>query len=517
MSWIDRAGARDDTGSLPVAMLLTLVGVTLSTLLVATVLRQHATTRIQAARVAALNAAQTGLDVALAHIRAANDGTGTGVLSALPCADLTGTLASITAASKASYQVEIDYYPVDPQNRSATWLDDPIPCLAGGGAFSTPRYALLRSTGTYTPTSDSVAGRTVRTLQGTYVFQTSDQNIPGGLVHVYKTPTSTDLCLDAGSGSPAAGTAVVMKPCSAGSVAQTWTYNTNLTLSLVSSKTPTMPLGMCLDAGDRHAAGRIVYLQQCATTTRPQQQWSINDSANFEGTADGSTLDGYCFNVQSPNVVGSFVVLGSASAGSCRRTYDTVQTFFPEASVGPGAAGAAANQLVNFKQFGRCLDMTNWAVTYPFLIAWPCKQAPNPTRVGWNQKWTMPALVAGPTGVQSLITMNNGSLYCLRSPRSTVSGRYATVVGCTTTSTGLDLLWRFYGDTGVYATSYTIVDASGYCLSPTDPDAAAPDLYSIGQEISKIVVAPCDGSTLQKWNAPTSILQAFPVKDIRES
>ena len=71
-----------------------------------------------------------------------------------------------------------------------------------------------------------------------------------------------------------------------------------------------------------------------------------------------------------------------------------------------------------------------------------------------------------------------------------------------------------YADTGVYATSYQIVDGYGYCLTPTD--ATPPDLYPGVNQVSKIIVRVCDGSTPQKWNAPPGILDATPLKDIGE-
>ncbi|MFG1925872.1 ricin-type beta-trefoil lectin domain protein [Cryptosporangium sp. NPDC048952] len=507
---------KDDRGSLPIALLVSMVGILLSTLLVNTVVGQNTNTRAQIGRVAALNAAQTGLDVALAHIRASADELGNGLLTALPCIDLSGTVAAVTAAAKASYKVEIDYYQVDPQNRSLAWLDlYTIRCLSGAGVLSTPRYALLRSTGTYTPNASSRP--TTRVLQGTYTFKTNDRNISGGLIHIYKTASTTDLCIDAGSGSPIAGTAVTMEVCSAGSVAQTWAYNRNLTLTLVSSITPTMPLGMCLDAGTPQALGKIVYLQPCAVTTLPQQQWSYNDSANFEGTSNGSSLNGFCFNVQSPNVAGSFLVLANTTGSKCRSGTNNVQNFFPEQTTGAGAAGETANQLVNFKQFGRCLDVTSQNVSATYLIAWQCKQAPNPANVTWNQKWTTPALVDSEDGTTGAITTNKSGVYCLKSPRSTARGQYVVIATCDPTALPENMTWKMLRNTGKYMTSYTIVDKSGYCLSPTDPTASNPDLYGVGQSISKIIVATCDGSTLQKWNAPPSILSALPLKDLSEN
>jgi hypothetical protein len=498
-----------DDGSLALALLLTLVGISLSALLIPMVLTQVTSTREDVQRIHALTAAQAGLDVALGHIRAANDGSGNGVIANLPC--FTSLVGNVGVGGTATYTVSISYYLADPQGQSDAWLaSNAISCLAGGGTAATPAFALLRSTGTAKPVTPG-APPVTRSLRASYIFTTTNQNIAGGLIHVYKTATSLDLCLDAGSGSPSVGANVRMQPCSPGSIQQRFAYNTNLTLVLVASKTPSLPLGMCLDAGTPHAAGAVVLFQQCASTTKPQQQWSINDSANFEGTADGKTLDGYCFNVQNPNTPGSFVVLGTASGSKCRKGYDNIETFSPEASVGAGAAGVGAGQVVNFNQFGRCVDVTEQNVNYAYLIAWPCKQAPDPANVAWNQKFTLPSGSPG-----RIYTNKSGTLYCLQSPLSIAAGQYVKVVTCPGGTTPANLTWTVYTDTGVYATSYRITDNSGYCLAPTDPTATPPDLYPNGQQISKLVVTTCSGSTLQKWNAPPNILQTLPLKDIAE-
>lgn len=512
---------RNDTGSLPVAMLLALVALSLSTLIFGTVLNQNTITRSEAARGAALNAAQTGIDVGLAQIRAANDGAGAGVLSRLPCTAMTGA-AELATPKSATYRVQVRYYAEDPQNQTEPWLTTKaITCIPGGGTARTPVYALIQSLGEY-PTNASAAcvpaAQTCRSLAATYTFRLSNENIPGGQIHAYRAATGDpDLCFDAGSGSPAVSTVVTLQTCSPGDGAQTWAYNTNLTLTLVSSKTELLPLGLCLDAGKPHAAGKPVALQRCSSTTQPQQQWSINDSGNFEGTTDGSALDGYCFNAESPGQRASRVVLGSASDGNCRRSYNARQSFFPDASVGPGAAGAAVGQLVDLKQFGRCLDVTDQNVNASFLIAWACKQAPIAANVAWNQRWSTPKLSDAAAGVQGLVTTNRGGLYCLRSPLVPGAGRYVRIVGCTASTTAAEVQWTLFGNTADYAASYTLVDSAGYCLSPTDPDANPPDLFSAGQQVSKVTVAVCDGSPLQKWNAPVSSLQARPLKGLNES
>ena len=504
----------DDTGSISLALLLTLIGVALSSLLVPIVLTQIGSTREDIQRVHALHAAQAGLDVAAGHIRAADDGWGAGLIGKLPCGPLSGRVG---VGGTARYQVTIDYLPTDPRGQSDAWVaTNRISCITGSGTYTTPRYALLRSQGTDVATG-SFSSVPHRFLQATYIFQTSNPFSTGGLIHTFKTTTGKDLCLDAGSGSPPPGTNVQLQNCDAEAVQQKFTYSRNLTLVLASSKTTSLPLGMCLDAGTPHAEGNVVQFQPCASTTIPQQQWSINDSANFEGTADGVTLDGFCFNVQTPNSAGSFMVLGDAAKSQCNRGYDNIQAFVPEASVGAGAAGAASGQLVNLAEYGRCLDVTDQDVKANYLIAWPCLQAPDPSSVSWNQKWVLPASATGGVSAPGPITTTPSSdLYCLQSPGSTAGGDYVTVARCPSGSTPLSMTWTVYRNTGVYETSYRIKDGYGYCLSPTDPDASSPDFAPKGSQTSKIVVATCSGSELQKWNAPPFILQSLPLKDIGE-
>jgi hypothetical protein len=501
-----------DAGSLPMAMLVAMLGASLAALLLPTMITQIGSTREEVRRSLQLNAAEAGLDVGLGHIRAAADGTGAGVLANLPC----GLLAGPVGLAGSRYEVTVDYFPVDPQGRPDSWIPlNRIDCLTGGGPLSTPAFALLRAQGTATATG-AFATVPTRSVRGTYTFQTTNQNIAGGLVHVYKTATSTDLCMDAGSSSPASGAKLQMQPCSAGSGRQVFAYDTHLNLVLVSTKTATQPLGMCLDAGAPHALGQYVAFRSCTPTTSAQQQWSINDSANFEGSTDGLTLDGYCFNVQTPNTAGSFVVLGSGT--TCHKGYDNIETFQPEPSVGAGASGASVNQLVNFKQFGRCLDVTEQNVNYAYLIAWPCKQAPDPANVTWNQKWALPAVVSPATEASGPVTTTKSAVrYCMQSPASVAAGQYVRSVLCPAGATPLEMTWTVSAGTDSYATSYRIKDGYGYCLATTDPAATPADLYPNGQLISKIVVAVCSGATSQKWNAPPNILQSLPLKDVGES
>jgi hypothetical protein len=251
-------------------------------------------------------------------------------------------------------------------------------------------------------------------------------------------------------------------------------------------------------------------VNDCTAVTQPRQQWSTNDSANLQGTTDGVNLNGTCLVVQSPNVDGSNVV-----GGTCGGPYNNVHTWSLEARVGAGSAGLTTGQVVNFSQFGRCMDITEVNVNKGYLIVWPCKQAPDPNKVLWNQKFTMPTinpLTNSGTGLVTTTNPTTGVKYCLKSPGSTAPGRYVTVTPCPTVPS-LDLLWTFYGHNISYATSYILVDYQLNCMTPTDPKV---DKYGSGENVSKIVMARCNGSTSQKWNAPPNVQMLFPLKDIHE-
>ena len=153
------------------------------------------------------------------------------------------------------------------------------------------------------------------------------------------------------------------------------------------------------------------------------------------GTSDGATLNNLCFNVQNQNVSGSFVILSS----NCNGGKDNVQNWTLDPSVGAGAAGSATGELVNFSQFGRCLDVTNFVVTSPSMIAYPCKQAPNPTNVAWNQRWTVPTVTGSnisATGSISTNDLTDGNTYCLTSPQAVGYGNWVTLTKCPNTLAG---------------------------------------------------------------------------------
>jgi hypothetical protein len=506
LRWLRRRlpASGDETGSLPMLMLVILVGMALSALLIPTIITHFRSTQNEIERVHALGAAQTGFDVALGQIRAAKDSTGAGVSAAMPCGPLTG---AVSAGSRARYQISIGYYATDPVGQSATWLvNNKMICAPGFATKYVPSFALLTSIGTDRATGAfGLPGD--RTLTTTYIIKTTNQNISGGLIRIYHDATlnNLDLCMDAGSGTPATGTILLMQTCDITRLdRQIFSYNLDLTIQLVSSKTTPMPLGLCMDAGalPHTMPIRSVRLQPCTATAQPNQQWSLNDVSNFEGSTAGGALDGYCIDVGTSNTPGSQVVLDN-TAGKCRTGYSIIQTWVPEPAVGAGAAGQSINgqpapQLVNFKQFGRCLDVTNQSTSSTFLIAYPCKQAPNPANVAWNQKFSYSSTT------QRFITTPSSTSYCLQSPQNVAAAQYVLTVACPGTSPA-NLKWVYNGSqdsAGVelsYAKKYTIVDATGYCM------ALSPDTDRYNGAYNKVIVAICDGSVGQKWNADPNV------------
>ena len=509
---------RDDTGSIPLALLITFIGVGLSTVLATVVLTQLGATRQSVGRVQALSAAQAGIDVALARLQAATSGSDlednpVGDVAKLPCGKITGRVGG---AGSAEYTVEILYLKTDPNGRKPqqdpVWFEDSdnkIACV-GGRPAEVPAYAMIEGQGF------DLAGRSAttfeqRSLTGTHTFKTSNENLPGGLIHVYQLPNTLDLCLDAGSDKPHAGDPVKMQECKRARAAQTFAYTEDLNLVLVSSKlADPAGLGMCVDAGATNKAGDAVKFQPCTAPPKPAQQWSLNDSANLQGTTNGTSLNGQCLNVANPNTRGSLLVLGS-----CGGSYGNVRHFSMEATVGAGKATSAnPPRLVNYNQFARCVDQTKHDVNYAYLIVWPCKQSPDGS-VSWNQQWKLTKFGENPD--RWSINTKPGSTYCLRSPLSTARGQYVRVVACNPEKPDAASTWRVSGATDRYSTSYTIVDNSGYCLSPTDPAAEQADLHFEGDNVSKLVVARCDGSTLQKWNAPANLTAPNALKDLAEN
>ncbi|UQX89543.1 RICIN domain-containing protein [Jatrophihabitans telluris] len=505
-----RQGDDSERGSLPMVMLVMVVGALLSGLLVPVALAQDRNTTFAASRVRALDAAQAGIDIAVGRIRAAQSSSNSSIgdSTKLPCGTISG---SLSGNSTATYAVTISYYPSgkDPVvNPTAT----PMVCVAGYGTYDvasgtlTPKYALLTSAG-----KDGVAANgksSGRTIVSTYVFQTSNTNIPGGVIRIYPAAGATvAYCMDAGSAAPAAGQSVSLQVCSTTTppvAQQVFAYRNDLTIQLLSSVTSTYPNGLCLDAPSATAGASLV-LNACAVLGSPgyTQMWSSDDSAHLRGSlADKSNTSNVCIHAAGQSA-GQVVTIATC-AGSVTDQY---QTWVPSPSAGTGQSGAGNQQLVNFQQFSRCLDVTNQTTAASgggsFLIIYSCKQNPNPTKIAGNQRWvSAPSLSSAlkPT-VGEWITQLNAT-YCMTSPLSL--GGYVSVQPCATTSTSRTT-WTTYqtkdssGNDLSYADLYTVKDSNNMCLG-LSPNS---DVYN--GAYYKAIVTTCDGSTSQKWNANPAI------------
>jgi len=518
-----------DRGSLPMAMLLIIVGLSISGLLASAVAAQITGTRATVHSSESLDAAQSGIDVALGQIRlAVTDGAGDP--AKLPCGPLTG---SVNAATDQTYTVTIHYLRTQPPAGDVDWAQ--LNKMACAGSYlsgaETPVYVLLSSTGRALDTGGTTAARTVT---ATYTLHSeSRENVAGGLIHVLG-QNNPDLCFSAPSATPGPGAPLTLRVCDSNDDKQKFAYVSNLNLVLVSSRADGSP-GMCLDAAPVH--GEQVVFRPCADPTVERQQWSLNDRANFEGTRNAARNE-QCFHVVTPGIAGSTIVLHATANDppgvsqydrACLQDYTITRSFQPEAAVGTGGAGASNNQLVNFQQFGRCFDVSGNNVHERYMVIWPCKQSPNGV-VQWNQVWHLPAVPDGDSSAPGIIWLHSDQdnrTYCLTSP-GTVNppgynpdtASYPKLEVCDPAAPATPATtWTRRSATGVFATAYRIETTYGappgttWCLAPTD---VARDHWATGNnDVSKGTLAVCDGSRSQKWNADPMVLSSA-VSDVSE-
>jgi hypothetical protein len=378
---------------------------------------------------------------------------------------------------------------------------------------------------TATITSLGTNGPTTRTLVATYVFSTSNTNIPGGSIRIETTTLSTNQCLDGGSvASPAAGTAVTMQDCN-GSSQQQFGYTPDLYLKLIGSETSSASLGMCLFANSTRVSGTTpVVFQACPTTRTTTYQWALDGNSVFHATTSASKSDGRGgMNIRTPgSATDRAVVLAGCTASP------TKNQFYSSPGVGAGMAGDSTNQLVNYKQFSRCLDVTSKNMNATYMIAWFCKQDPG-ALVDFNQQWVHPVPVLPAVFATGPIIVNNNSTnsnannapatkdYCLTSPGTPTSTSWVTVTACPTAAlqAQANLQWTVYHDTGDYGTSYRIKDYNGNCLQPTEQGTGIANNYH-SDGTSKVLIATCSTADIQKWNAPANIDQPTPLTNLTE-
>lgn len=277
-----------------------------------------------------------------------------------------------------------------------------------------------------------------------------------------------------------------------GSLAHVAVWNAQLTsdqAAMLRSQTTTSALASAISALDARSYWPLTGTASSSTTLDFQpcdggngQKWSYNAIMSFQGLEDdGSALADECISGASQQTVGTTLVVVPCASW---------QQWVPDKTVGAGAAGPAMQQLVNYDQYGRCLDVTYTNVNSEWLIAYPCKQDPS-SPVEWNQRWVWDG-----SGTRQLQTVPWGTAYCLTTAGS--EGGLVTVTVCS--SAREDQRWMVNGDTGNRSTSYTIVDSSGRCL-----DLGPVQGTGSVSTWSSIVTDTCRGTYAQKWNAPPTV------------
>jgi hypothetical protein len=483
---------RRDDGSLPLAMLVVIVGVGLATLTMSTMVRGASDTNRAIGRSSALLAARSGLAGALAALRAAGSNGNPGVISNLPCS--TGQAAQVNgtiSTEDGSYAATIWYLKSDPTQQTDAWVRaNGVTCAVQ--LLQTPRWAYVVAVGS------SATGRYQRTLAGTYQFKLRAMgNMPGGQIRVYRTPSATqDYCVT--GFPPVAGTALTMSVCATNADGTTvdkqkFGYMSDLTIKLMTADPALYPNGLCAQAGLTEAAGQQLKLQDCGLVTKVPQQWVFDSASNFRGSDNGTSLNALCWNVVSPNTAGSGLVLKN----NCGVTTTNYESWNVTADAGSGAAGPESGQLVNFKQFGKCLDFNYSGVND---WAFPCKQSLSlpPTAQDmaqiWNEVWALPDY-----GTKGLVytTATNGTKTCMRAPGS--GQTKVTMASCPASAAvaPADFVWWARGDkAAVYDQKYRIEGTgswAGQCLSPLTGGSAV--------QADWVGLTTCSGDYLQKWNA----------------
>jgi hypothetical protein len=493
----------DDRGSLPMALMVVSIGLVLSVALLPLIVRQVTSTRTLVDRNTALAGARIGLDVVMAQIAAAAlDNAGR--VEDLPDCTVSGDAG--VAGEKLEYVVTIQYY-----DTSGEPMDCPLtkpPATAKLSSKGLGTLDISESGG-----SDPVYGS--RTLSANYDFELNNENIDGGPIWI-SSSTAGKVCMDSGSKTPTSGTVVKMQLCN-GTTTQQFQYTKELYLHLVNSETAAAPNGMCLFAGDTHAANNDVVLRPCPTgAIVPVYQWSLDGSSLLRSTSPTQAVESLCISLKTANSANTALKLASCAATG------TLMVWRFDYGVGAGMAGKDTYQLVNYSQFSRCLDVTNQSPTYAYMIAWFCKQDPK-GKVDWNQIWVHPQPVDPATEKRGPVVVTKSNVkYCLKSPLKATTTSWVTVVQCPANVATLavsalpkELVWNVRYYTGSYTTSFRIEDNAGLCLQPTDLTKATKDTTHT-DGTSRIMVAVCNSSELQKWNAPPNLSPDSRLSGIKE-
>lgn len=510
----DLDGPSDEGIAMLTVIMLMMVMGALSVLLLGVVMAQVKPTMFAAKNARTVFAAETGLDSALSQVRSALgapdvNGKIYGDPTKLPCT-VQGKVNG--SSSSLSYEVTMMYFGENPAGRDATWrVNNQLTCTSGSGVPVAPSFALLTAEGLDGGVRGLATTAGDRTLETVYTFKVTNNNINGGAIYAL----GLKHCLQA-SGQAVGSTVsyVDAAQCGADDPRQLWTYSTDYGIHLSVSDLGATPL--CMTGTSSGASGYAdVRLTPC-TAGNTRQMFSWQGGAKWEGQRDDNTnYSGKCIGAED-DYSDADLTGKKLKYGPCWGNDLTYGSFDPDARVGPGAASKATGQIVNFLEFGRCMDVTGEKVNETFMISYPCKQDPSGgSKLNWNHKWsyTEPTNKLGSLANQQIKVTYKGTdtskgvpnaVYCLKTPSSTANPAYVTFV--TPCSGGDSEKWTRNAEMTTYAGSWTFTDRYGRCISLGDK-------YST--RWSKLVVAPCNGGAEQKWNAP-ELNQESKLSDYKE-
>lgn len=481
----------DDGFAMLTVIMLIMVCTAISVLMLGVVVAQVKPTVFEAKNTRTISAAEAGIDASLSILRTALGAPDviTGQISGdprkLPCT-VGGTVGGTSTSLR--YNVAITYFKANPASKDATWrAANKMTCVVGSGLSTAPAYAIITSVGGDAAVGGYDADVGNRTLESLYTFQVLNATTAGGTIYTF----GDGYCLQATWNPPRAGSTVSYIPatsCRTDGPRLLWSYGTDYGIHL--AVTDLSGTKLCLTG----SAGATVTLQAC--TGAFDQLFSWEGGAVWRG--ENSSKTGY-----SSECLGT----GDSALTDLTDKLLTITTscasngawgsFDPDPRVGAGAAGYTTHQIVNFLEFGRCMDVTNEQVWSTFMISYPCKQDPSGgSLLAWNHKWyySEPTGSTGSLGGQK-IQVNDpwAGAYCLTTPATSVSPAYPTMTPC-----GSDpkQIWTRTAKAATsYADSWTFTDTYGRCISLGD---------KMDGSWSKLLMATCNGGPEQKWNAPAT-------------
>ncbi|WP_421733820.1 hypothetical protein [Cellulomonas sp.] len=507
--------SRGDEGValLMVVMLIMIVGA-LSVLVLGVTVAQVRPTQFGTKTEQTVFAAEAGIDATLSQLRlnlAAPDlltGKIYGDPHKLPCT-VSGHVGG--SSTDLEYVTTITYFDVDPTGKDATWrAANDLTCSTTAGVAIAPSFALISSQGKDKAVMGLSAAAGNRTIETVYTFQVSNNNIDGGTIYNF----GDTYCLQAdGQTVNSTVSYVAATGCRTDDPRRLWSWGKDYSIKLAITTLGPAASELCLTGRPASAGNTVNATLQYCNATRTDQMFSWEGGARWRGQNSTNTdYSSFCLGAHSATAV---LATTKLQVGSCLGDNTSNGSFDPDPRVGAGAAGYNTIQVVNYLEFGRCMDVTNTDVNYAFMIVYPCKQDPSGgSKLAWNHKWyyTEPTGLSGSLASQQ-IKVINGSTYCLTTPSATADPANPVMRACSSTSA--DQKWTRNALKDTYAESWTFTDRYGRCISLGAKMTQTVSGVTTNTPWSSMTVAPCNGGPEQKWNAPAKG-QAAKLDDFKE-